>query len=236
MATLAERMAKSSTDYCVNWAAMLICGVPEEKVKLELSRATAHVHGGGMITHRDFPHLADVAKALHEAIEKDKIPCGEYGNGKGIKFLSQRYVLPAARTISRQDLKNYLLQIADPLEASELPSSLFSEAEREMHMARSPQAFENLVEQLKELKKEKDENLARLSQDEDFDNEPDSRKKTADSNLLHALEQKLLEHSVYLNRTHLAEELSKEYKGYYGIGKTSIITKLKTCERIFKNN
>ena len=33
MTTLAERMAKSSTDYCVNWAAMLICGVPEEKVE-----------------------------------------------------------------------------------------------------------------------------------------------------------------------------------------------------------
>lgn len=148
MATLAERMAKYSTDFCVNWAAMLICGVQEEKIKHELSRARADVYGGGVSTHPDFPYFADVAKALHEAIEKDKIPCGEYGNGKGRKFLSERYVPPAARTIFRQDLKNYLLQIADPLEVSELPGSLFSEAEREMHMARSPETFNILLDKL----------------------------------------------------------------------------------------
>ena len=232
MTTLAERMAKSSTDYCVNWAAMLICGVPEEKVEQELRRATAH--GGDVITHRDFPLLSDVAKALHGAIEKGKIPCGKFGKGR--KLLSERYIQPAARTISRQDLKNYLLQIADPLEVPELPSTLFSETEQEIHMARSPQAFEKLVEQLKELEKEKDEILVQLNLDEESENQPDSRKKSADSNLLYALEQKLLQQGIYTNRTNLAEELSKEYVGYYGLGRTSIIEKLKFCERLFKNN
>ena len=122
--------------YYIPQAAALWCGVPVEMVNTILSQAIEV--GRGAFNHPKVSCLEPRCRAIHDAIDNDKLPCGR--EGKGRKFESQDHVAPERRTVTRQDLKEWI--------AKEFPSNkpdfLFDEVERKTHSAINAESFRAL--------------------------------------------------------------------------------------------
>lgn len=123
-----------STNLTVQQAAALWCGVPSEKVSQTLIeskplRETTE-HGKSILVHPDLHCLRTRCEAIQEAIENDEIRVGRDG-GKPLLFSESGQVAYSRRTISREDLKQWIKKKFPTY----LPQSLFNEIERNTHEA-----------------------------------------------------------------------------------------------------
>jgi len=122
--------------YYIPQAAALWCGVPVEMVETILSQAAET--GRGVVDHPKVSCLEPRCRAIHDAIDNDKLPCGR--DGKGRNLASQDHVAPERRTVTRQDLKEWIAQEFP----SNKPDFLFDEIERKTHSAINAESFRAL--------------------------------------------------------------------------------------------
>jgi hypothetical protein len=126
---------------------LLLCGAPEENLEKELGKVQRYGTNGETTGHpnpqyKDFKPYYDI---LQSAIENRQIPC----LGGKTKDTNVKSIPKNSRKITRADLKKWIIESGPP----ELPKSLFSEAERNVYMARSPEAFEILSQKYLDEKK-----------------------------------------------------------------------------------
>lgn len=158
-----------STNLTVQQAAALWCGVPPEKVANVLReskplRETTE-HGKSILIHPHIHCLKPRCEALQEAIENDEINVGRDG-GKPHLFSESGQVAYSRRTISREELKNWIKKRFP----NYLPPSLFNDIERNTHQLITKDVFlalkaerdklktdiERMEGQIKSIREEKD--------------------------------------------------------------------------------
>ena len=122
--------------YYIPQAAALWCGVPVEVLEQILSKATDT--GRNVYAHPKISCLEPRCRVIHDAIDNNKIPCGR--DGKGRKLESEDHVAPERRTVSRQDLKEWIAKEFP----SDKPDFLFDEIERKTHSAINAESFRAL--------------------------------------------------------------------------------------------
>jgi hypothetical protein len=183
--------------YSIPRAAALWCGVPVEMVDQICSQST--LKGRNIYTHPKISCLEPRCRAIHDAIDNLKLPCGR--DGKGRNFESEDHVAPERRTVSRQDLKEWIAKEFP----SDKPDFLFDEVERKTHSAINAESFRALQadrdalqrqlksakETIKKLELEKYEAAAKVKQYEErlkhLDDEVDPRSKRTYLNIIGAL-------------------------------------------------
>jgi hypothetical protein len=92
----------------------------------------------GINKHPNISCLEARCRAIHDAIDNDKLPCGR--DGKGRNSESQNHVAPERRTVTRQDLKQWIAKEFP----SDKPDFLFDEIERKTHTAINAESFRAL--------------------------------------------------------------------------------------------
>ncbi len=122
--------------YYIPQAAALWCGVPVEVLGQILSQATET--GRNVYAHPKISCLEPRCRAIHDAIDNDKIPCGR--DGKGRRLESEDLVASERRTVSRQDLKEWIAKEFP----SDKPDFLFDEIERKTHSSINAESFRAL--------------------------------------------------------------------------------------------
>lgn len=122
--------------YYIPQAAALWCGVPAEMLNHILDQSTETMRN--VYAHPSISCLEPRCKAIHDAINNDKLPCGR--DGKGRKLESEDHVAPERRTISRLDLKEWIAKEFP----SDKPEFLFDEIERKTHSAINAESFRAL--------------------------------------------------------------------------------------------
>ncbi|BCL62317.1 receptor protein-tyrosine kinase [Desulfomarina profundi] len=122
--------------YYIPQAAALWCGVPVEVLKQILSQATETSRN--IYAHPKISCLEPRCRAIHDAIDNNKLACGR--DGKSPVFDSEDHVAPERRTVSRQDLKEWIVKEFP----SNKPEFLFDEVERKTHSAINAESFRAL--------------------------------------------------------------------------------------------
>lgn len=144
MNDLIKRLREHYAVYTTVEATLLLLGVSEENLSEEsrLIRYSGNGEPSSHPKHKGFKLCYDI---IDQALRTGQLP---YVIGE-----KRHYVPYDNRIIARDHLKKWIVESG----ASELPESLFTESERKVGMNRSPQAFENLVNQLEKAKKDYEE-------------------------------------------------------------------------------
>jgi len=122
--------------YYIPQAAALWCGVPAEMLNHILNQATETTRN--VYAHQKISCLEPRCRAIHDAIDNNKLPCGRDGKGRNLE--SEDHVAPERRTVSRQDLKEWIAKEFP----SDKPEFLFDEIERKTHSAINAESFRAL--------------------------------------------------------------------------------------------
>lgn len=122
--------------YYIPQAAALWCGVPAEVLDQILNQATETSRN--IYAHPKISCLEPRCRAIHDAIDSNKLPCSR--DGKGRKYESEDHVANERRTVSRQDLKEWIAKEFP----SDKPEFLFDEIERRTHSAINAESFRSL--------------------------------------------------------------------------------------------
>ncbi len=232
------------TSYPVQVAAALWCGVPPMDLQDVLSVAVET--GRNIYAHHKISCLEPRCRAIHAAIDNDKLLCGRDGRGRA--FESQDHVAPERRTIARQDLKEWIKKEFP----SDKPEFLFDKIERETHAAINVDSFralqadrEALERQLKtanknlqEMETKYYEAIAKLKQYEARQNQPgtelDQRAETTYLNIIGALLSCLtgdFKETIFPSEAALRTFIDEKYDGYYGLTSRTLAGKFAAAKK-----
>lgn len=141
------------THYPIVVAAALWCGVPAERVQLEVDRCTQVARA--IYAHPTIPCIEPRCRALQDAIDNGVLE----GRREGRQISPGEHVAPERRTVSREAMKAWM---SKAFPASK-PTFLFDEIERSTHSAINADSFRALQAERDALKarleKAKDEYL-----------------------------------------------------------------------------
>lgn len=230
--------------YYIPQAAALWCGVPAEMVEVLLSQAT--VSGRGIFNHPKVSCLEPRCRAIHDAVDNDKLPCGRDGKGRNLE--SEDHVAPERRTVTRQDLKEWI--------AKEFPSNkpdfLFDEIERKTHSAINAESFRALQadrdamqRQLKSAKEtierielEKYEAAAKVKQYEErlkhLDDEIDPRSERTYLNIIGAFLEVVtgtFKEETFSSETQLRDFIAEKFDGFRGVATRTLADKFALAKK-----
>lgn len=216
--------------YYIPQAAALWCGVPVEMLEQILSQST--LKGNNIYAHPKISCLEPRCRAIHDAIDNLKLPCGR--DGKGRNFESEDHVASGRRTVSRQDLKEWIAKEFP----SDKPDFLFDEVERKTHSAINAESFRALQadrdalqrqlksakETIKNLEMEKYEAAAKVKQYEErlkhLDDEVDPRSKRTYLNIIGALLEVVtgtFKEETFYSETQLRDFIAEKFDDLRGV-------------------
>lgn len=141
-----EEVKAYHSAYYIPQAAALWCGVPAEILNHILDQATETTRN--VYAHPTVSCLEPRCRAIHDAIDNNKLPCGRDGKGRSLE--SEDHVAPERRTVSRQDLKEWLAKEFP----ADKPEFLFDEIERSTHSAINAESFRALQADRDALKRQ----------------------------------------------------------------------------------
>lgn len=232
------------TSYPIPVAAALWCGVPPEDLQDVLKMAVET--GRSIYAHHAIPCLEPRCRAIHDAIDNDKLPCGRDGRGRALESID--HVAPERRTVSRQDLKKWIAKEFP----SDKPEFLFDKIERETHAAISAASFRALQadrdalnrkinvteDRLKEMTSKYYEAIAQLKQNEaqklQLVNELDPRAEKTYLNIVGALLECITgpyNDRTFPSETKLREFISTKYDGLYGVKERTLAEKFAAAKK-----
>lgn len=223
------------TVYPVPVAAALWCGIASAEVDENLAMCTQSARG--IYKHPYIPCLEPRCRAIHDAIEKDLLPCSRE-NGKVV----QEHVANERRHVSRQHLKDWIA-VQFP---SDKPSFLFDDIERNTHSAINADAYRSLqadrdalrarlekaADEYRKLRAERDgllaENKLRTEQIQN-PKDPGPRAETTYLNIIGAMVELFLmktpagkAHSVFTSRASVIDQLVASFGDKPGISKRGL--------------
>jgi len=232
------------TNYYIPDAAALWCGVPPRDLQDILSMAVEK--GRNIYAHHKISCLEPRCRAIHDAIDNDKLPCGR--DGRGRFFESNDHVAHERRTISRQDLKEWIAKEFP----SDKPEFLFDKIERETHVAINADSFrvlqvdrDALAQQLKTAKNNFQlmenkyyEAIAKLKQYEAQQSQPDTelepRAETTYLNIIGVLLDCVtgdFKDRVFSSETELRTFIDEKYKGFRGLSSRTLAGKFAAAKK-----
>jgi hypothetical protein len=233
--------------YSIPQAAALWCGVPAEILNDILSQATETVKGRNVYAHPKISCLEPRCRAIHDAIDSNKLLCGR--DGKGRNLGSENYVAPERRTVSRQDLKEWIAKEFP----SDKPEFLFDEIERSTHAAINADSFRALqadvlatradlareVQRREKIAKERDSLLGqrdslqamveRLSVDAGKSSE---RQERSDLHIIGALLQVIMDNKVFPSEEELRMHIAEQYQGYSGCAERTLAGRFSQSKKL----
>jgi hypothetical protein len=163
--------------YTIPKAAALWCKVPPDQVAHILEQAQEVARN--IYRHPEVTCLEPRCRAIHDAIDNDKLACGRDGRGRSLE--SQDHVAPDRRTVTRHDLKEWIAREFP----GDKPPFLFDDIERAAHSAITSQAYKALEAERDALKARIDKATeayrALREQKEALESERDSLKNIVDS-------------------------------------------------------
>ena len=246
-----ETVQSYYSHYTVPQAAALWCKVPPADVKKIIKQATEVARG--IYSHPSIPCLEPRCRAIHDAIDNDKLPCGRDGRGRSLD--SEHHVAPERRTINRHDLKEWIAKEFP----GDKPPFLFDDIERTTHSAISTDAYralksdrdklaarlEKVTSELQKQRQEKEE-LDRinrsLTQMVEKANTPGERAETTYLNIIGALLALMLgkspagrPHSIFENQAKIIQALLGYHEGKPGIAARTLNEKFAEAKRSLKN-
>ena len=257
-----ERVQACYAVYHVPVAAALWCGVPTDKVAVELQRTTpigqANALARATLRHPDLKCLEPRIRAIHAAIDAGELAtCREDGR----KCDVNDHVAYERRHVYGLDLKEWAKKIAP----SERPAFLFDDIERDVHSGISADNYRTLKfahdakeikltqmsERIRGLEDEKggietERNALRamvdnLTANSQSAGEPGERSHTTYLNIIAALLDCIMgnlpdieKHPSFENEAKLIEAIDHHFRGYGGLSKSNLSRKFPEAKRSLK--
>jgi|MTBAKMStandDraft_1061839.scaffolds.fasta_scaffold11005_2 hypothetical protein len=244
-----EEIRAFYTAYYVPQAAALWCGVPSEVVDQILNQAV--LAGRNILKHPKIPCLEPRCRALNDAIDNNNLPCGR--DGKGRYFDSENHVAPERRTISRQDLKEWIAKEFP----SDKPNFLFDEIERKTHSAINAESFRALQadrdalqrqlksakEAIKSMELEKYEAAAKIKQYEErlkyVHDALDPRQERTYLNIIGALLEVItgtFKNETFSSETQLRDFIAEKFDDLRGVAPRTLADKFALAKKALNGN
>lgn len=233
--------------YYIPQAAALWCKVPPAEVQQVLENAIEV--GRNIYGHPSIPCLEPRCRAIHDAIDNDKLRCGRDGRGRNLE--SEDHVAPERRTVTRHDLKEWIAREFP----GDKPPFLFDETERQTHSAISADAYralkaehdklasrlENAKAEFKKLREEKETIEAERDSLKAMVNKLGTLGDRAEStyqNIIAALLDCIAgnlpdveKHPSFSSEAKLIEAIDAHYRGYGGLTKSTLSRKFPEAKR-----
>lgn len=230
--------------YYIPQAAALWCGVPSEMVDSILNQSVEN--GRNIYRHHSIDCLEPRCRAIHDAIDNNKIPCGR--DGRGRNYESEDHVAAERRTVSRQDLKAWIAKEFP----SDKPDFLFDEIERNTHSAINAESFRALQADRDALQRQLEstkttiqnmelktyEAAAKLKQHEarlqHLGKDINPRSEKTYLNILGALLEVItgsFQDETFSSETQLRDFLSEKYEGFQGVTSRTLADKFALAKK-----
>ena len=230
--------------YYIPQAAALWCGVPIDSLNLILGEATST--GKNIYSHPKISCLEPRCRAIHDAIDNDMIPCGR--DGKGRRLESEDHVARERRTVSRQDLKDWIAKEFP----SDKPDFLFDEMERKTHFSINAESFRALQadrdamqrqiksarETIEKLELEKYEAVAKVKQFQErlkhLDDGIDPRSERTYLNIIGAFLEVVtgtFKGVTFSSETQLRDFMAEKFDGFRGVATRTLADKFALAKK-----